>query len=223
MKRIGGLVMMAVCIGVLSNCASPLGLSVRGDGSNAGDFRNSPDMKAGGGSVDSGVADATATTARESQAQGEQSRAGGGVLPPLGEFDRTVPGFQVFDPCVGIPERKLREAGLSTRLESSVRESGFSHCGFEIENAEGETGFIGLGVTDMALQELETQYGGQRVYEGEQLPVVALDDPDFGRLFCTLYLETTKGTLIVESSGFGSTQKDERCVIGERILYTLAT
>ena len=109
-----------------------------------------------------GVADATATTGRESQAQSEQSRAGGGVLPPLGEFDRTVPGFQVFDPCVGIPERKLREAGLSTRLESSVRESGFSHCGFEIENAVGETGFIGLGVTDMALQELETQYGGAK-------------------------------------------------------------
>ena len=223
MKRIGGLVMMAVCIGVLSNCASPLGLSVRGDGSNAGDFRNSPDMKAGGGSVDSGVADATATTARESQAPSGQSRAGGGVLPPLGEFDRTVPGFQVFDPCVEIPEGKLREAGLSTRLKSSVRESGFSHCGFEIENSEGETGFIGLGVTDMALQELEKQYGGQRVYEGEQLPVIGLNDPDFGRLFCTLYLETTKGTLLVESSGFGSTQKDERCVIGERILFTLAT
>lgn len=223
MKRIGGLVLVAVCIGVLSNCASPLGLGARDHGDNPGDFHNVPGDNTGGGSGDSGVADATATRSREDQASRDEPRAGDGVLPPLGDFDRHAEGFHLFDPCVEIPRNRLEEAGLSMRLESSIRESGYSHCGFQIENSEGETGFVGLGVTDVGIQELEKQYGGQRVYQGEKLPVIALNDPDFGRLFCTVYLETIGGTLMIESTGFSTTQDHDRCVIGEEILYTLTT
>ncbi|WP_158010522.1 hypothetical protein [Corynebacterium sp. HMSC074A09] len=224
MKRIGGLALVAVCIGVLSNCAAPLGLSARDNGKNSGGFSNFSGDMSGGGSVDSGVAEATATKVRESQASSSESRAGGGVLPPLGEFDRTEPGFQVFDPCSEIAGIDLEEAGLDTRLESSVRESGFSHCGFEAENSDGQTAFVGLGVTDIGIEQLERQSGGRRIYEGEKLPVIALQDPTFGRLFCTVYLETVRGTLVLEFSGFGAFQGDEeRCALGEEILYTLAT
>ena len=81
-----------------------------------------------------------------------------------------------------------------------------------------------MGVTDIGIEQLERQSGVRRIYEGEKLPVVALEDPTFGRLFCTLYLETVGGTLILESSGFGAVQGDEeRCALGEEILYTLAT
>ena len=117
MKRIGGLALVAVCIGVLSNCAAPLGLSARDNGNNSGDFSNFSGEMSGGGSVDSGVAEATATKVRESQASSSESRAGGGVLPPLGEFDRTKPGFQVFDPCSEIAGIDLEEAGLKLNIQ----------------------------------------------------------------------------------------------------------
>lgn len=202
MKRIGGLVMMAVCIGVLSNCALPLGLSVRGDGSNAGDFRNSPDMKAGGGSVDSGVADVTATTARESQDQSEQSRAGGGVLPPLGEFDRTVPGFQVFDPCSASSVSAFEGRGLA--FAGSVRrETGYRSCQFEAEDIDGSSASVSIESRDYNLTEIRSAFPMGIEVKGEKGESIYLvKETLVSNVTCTGYVETVQGTLSVSWTNF---------------------
>lgn len=221
MKRIGGLVMMAVCIGVLSNCASPLGLSVRGDGSNAGDFRNSPDMKAGGGSVDSGVADATATTAREFQAPSGQSRASGGVLPPLGEFDREAVGFRLFDPCREISEPALQRAGLSRIEGEEFLERDTVFCSFSHE-AGGVEGVVNIASSDTDTSEVEEAQGEEVIYEGKKIPAVAYEDRFSGQLMCSLNLSTERGLITVSYSILSDfSDPIEQCEQAEEILVNL--
>lgn len=59
-----------------------------------------------------------------------------GVLPPLGEFDPTQPGFQVFDPCVEISEAKLQELGLERYEDPDIAESGHKGCSYKAISEE---------------------------------------------------------------------------------------
>lgn len=222
MKRIGGLVMMAVCIGVLSNCASPLGLSVRGDGSNAGDFRNSPDMKAGGGSVDSGVADATATTVQESQAPSGQSRAGGGVLPPLGEFDRTVPGFQVFDPCSEIPNEKFSELSLEM-TSTPERESGYRTCYFSKDLGNGREAAVALGAQHEKMDSIRELYPQAFPFMEEvNEDIYTVEDTFVRGTSCTSYVETVRGVVSVAWTELAAeVSMKEKCEQSRNLLLEL--
>ena len=220
MKRIGGLALMAACLGVLTSCS--LGPGDRTHGENSGVSRDFSDIKSGGDSAVSGVADVTATGVGEIEPGGRKSSQSYGVLPPLGEFDRTSADFDLFDPCTEISLEVLKDAGFGERMPSQVRDSGVSHCGFDYLDDLGEKSFVGLGVMDRTLEEIENSHKRSRVYVGGRLPAVAFEDPQFGDLFCTLYLETVGGTITLNTSG--DAQKgsaEDRCEFGEKILIRL--
>ncbi|KHO29801.1 hypothetical protein [Corynebacterium minutissimum] len=215
MKRIGGLVLVTACVGVLSSCVSLQGLSVRSHGDGTGGSHNFSDVRDGGGSVDSGVADATAMGERESE-------AADGVLPPLGNFDKASPDFDLFDPCSEIPASYLHAFGFRERMPSRIRETGISHCGFQFETESGGKSFVGLGVTDRTIGDIENRQEFGRIYEGNEIAAIAFGDPTYGKLFCTLYLETRGGTIILNASGGASVSREvQRCEFGEMILVRL--
>ena len=222
MKRIGGLVLVTACMGVLSSCASLQGLSVRSHGDSNGGSHDFSDVRGGGGSVDSGVADATATGEGDVGTPDSSLDERGDVLPPLGSFDRSSASFELFDPCSNIDRGNLEKIGLTVRLDSSVRESGLSHCGFEYPLENGGVSYIGLGVTDLTLEEIEKQQASWRIYEAQRIPAVAFHDRVFGELFCTLYIETVGGTITLNSTGNNQGQVEhERCGIAEKVLTQL--
>ena len=220
MKRIGGLALMAACLGVLTSCS--LGLGERTHGENAGVSRDFSDVKSGGGSAVSGVADVTATGVGGAEISTSVGPVGDGSLPEVGAFERSSADFDLFDPCVEIPSEVLDDAGFGERMPSQVRDSGVSHCGFDYVGDSGETSFIGLGVTDLTLEEIESSQKGPRIYEGGRLPAVAFEDPQFGALFCTLYLETDGGTITLNASGEAAqVGSGNSCEFGEKVLIRL--
>ncbi|QQU93304.1 DUF3558 family protein [Corynebacterium aurimucosum] len=197
MKRIGGLVLMAVCIGVLSNCASPLGLGARDHGDNPGDFHNFPGDNTGGGSGDSGVADATATRSREDQASRGEPRAGGGVLPPLGEFDRTVPGFQVFDPCTTETQAVFEDLGLVS-TGSVKRQTGYRSCQFEAQDQGGSKASVTVASRDFTISEVRSAFPDGVEATGEEAKSIYLVEESFiTNATCTGYMETVQGTISI--------------------------
>lgn len=197
MKRIGGLVLVAVCIGVLSNCASPLGLGARDHGDNPGDFHNVPGDNTGGGSGDSGVTDATATRLRESQASSDEPRAGEGVLPPLGEFDRTVPGFQVFDPCTTETLAVFEDSGLVS-TGSVKRETGYRSCQFEAQERDGSKASVTIASRDFTLSEVRSTFPDGVEATGEDAKSIYLVEESFiTNATCTGYVGTVQGTLSI--------------------------
>ncbi|MGV0360852.1 hypothetical protein ACUY2X_01975 [Corynebacterium minutissimum] len=215
MKRIGGLVLVTACMGVLSSCVSLQGLSVRSHGDSTGGSHDFSDVRGGGGSVDSGVADATATGE-------EESETASGVLPPLGNFDKASPDFDLFDPCSEIPAPSLYALGFREQMPSRIRETGVSHCGFQFVTESGGKSFVGLGVTDRTIGDIENQQEFGRIYEGNEVGAIAFGDPTYGKLFCTLYLETRGGTIILNASGGTSVSGEvQRCEFGEMILVQL--
>ncbi|TVU81017.1 DUF3558 domain-containing protein [Corynebacterium aurimucosum] len=221
MKRIGGLALVAVCIGVLSNCAAPLGLSARDNGKNSGGFSNFSGDMSGGGSVDSGVAEATATKVRESQASSSESRAGGGVLPPLGEFDRTEPGFQLFDPCQEVPESALERAAISRIVGEEFRESDTVFCSFKHQSGETE-GVVTIASSDTGTAQVEEAQGRAVIYRGKYIPVVAFDDPYSRQSMCSVNLSTERGLITATYSLLThSPNKTEQCEKAEEILVNL--
>ena len=221
MKRIGGLVLVAVCIGVLSNCASPLGLGARDHGDNPGDFHNFPGDSTGGGSGDSGVADATATRSREAQASRDEPRAGGGVLPPFGEFDRNAEGFQLFNPCREIPDEDLQRVGLSRIAGEEFHEKDTIFCSFSHQMGAAK-GVVNLASSDTATSEVEEAQDRRVIYEGRRIPAVAFEDQFSGESMCSLNLSTERGLITVSYSLLSDfSNQIEQCEQAEEILVNL--
>lgn len=222
MKRVGGLVLVTVCIGVLANCASPLGIGGRDHGDNTGDFHNYPGDKTGGGSGDSGVADATATRLRELQASGDEPRAGSGVLPPLGEFDRTVPGFQVFDPCTEIPNETFSELKL---YMTSVpeRETGIRSCFFSKDLGNGREAAVALGGLHEGLDSIRAIYPKAfKPMDDAGGDVYTVEDTFMKGLTCTSYVETIRGVVSVAWTELGSeVSMTQKCEQSRRLLLEL--
>lgn len=222
MKRIGGLALVAVCIGVLSNCAAPLGLSARDNGNNSGGFSNFSGDMSGGGSVDSGVAEATATKVRESQASSSESRAGGGVLPPLGEFDRTEPGFQVFDPCLEIPGETFSELKLQMTSEPE-KESGYRTCFFSKDLGNGREAAIALAAQHEGMDRIrelypEAYFGPDNAQEG----IYTVEDTFIKGATCTSYVETTRGVISVAWTELrADVSMQEKCEQSRKLLLEL--
>ncbi len=222
MKRIGGLVLVAVCIGVLSNCASPLGLGARDHGDNPGDFHNVPGDNAGGGSGDSGVADATATRLRESQASSDEPRAGEGVLPPLGEFDRTVPGFQVFDPCTEIPTETFSNLKLYM-TSAPERQTGYRSCFFSKNLGNGREAAVALGSQDERLDSIRAIYP-QAIQPMDDAggDFYTVEDTFMRGLTCTSYVETIRGVVSIAWTELASeVSMAEKCEQSRKLLLEL--
>lgn len=222
MKRIGGLALVAVCIGVLSNCAAPLGLSARDNGNNSGDFSNFSGDMSGGGSVDSGVAEATATKVRESQASSSESRAGGGVLPPLGEFDRTKPGFQVFDPCSEIPAETFSE--LKMQMTSAPeKETGYRTCFFSKDLQNGREAAVALVAQHEGMERIRELYPEPFFEVGNpEEGIYTVEDTFIKGTTCTSYVGTTRGVISVAWTEVGSqVSMQEKCEQSRELLLEL--
>ena len=192
MKRIGGLVLVTACMGVLSSCASLQGLSVRSHGDSNGGSHDFSDVRGGGGSVDSGVADATATGKFES------SPLRDGVLPPLGGFDRSVPGFQVFDPCTEIPGEVFSQLGLEL-TSRPLRESGYRSCRFSTLSRNGVSrAFLVLESQDYSLEQIQelypNKYSGLVGIPGE---IYTVEDTFIRGVTCSSYVQTVQGLISV--------------------------
>lgn len=222
MKRIGGLVLGAVaCTGVLASCALPGGLGARVHGGESGGLHDFADGQSGGGSADSGVADVTATTVEESDAAADDADTGRGVLPPLGTFDRTVPGFRVFDPCSEIPSEVLAEAGLEALPSKPYRDSDMIFCGFEYREG-GEHGIVNLASTSVdEIADTDTAEGGD-LYVGELLPVRAQEDSISKDHLCRVVLETHRGYVMVSYSAIAKPVSfSEQCRMAEIVMNKL--
>ncbi|WP_411709547.1 DUF3558 family protein [Corynebacterium sp. LaCa116] len=223
MKRIGGLVLGAVaCTGVLASCALPGGLGARVHGGESGGLHDFADGQSGGGSADSGVADVTATTVEESDAAADDADTGRGVLPPLGTFDRTVPGFRVFDPCSEIPSEVLAELGLEPNSEPE-RESGYRSCHFSTKYSQ-------TGQADVLIasdhESIETVKNGDpiifRGLKGEQEEILVIEDTFIRDVSCTSYVETKRGMVSLSWTELSrDVSMNERCQASLDLLKAL--
>lgn len=191
MKRIGGLVLVTACMGVLSSCASLQGLSVRSHGDSNGGSHDFSDVRGGGGSVDSGVADATAT------GEFESSPLRDGVLPPLGGFDRSMPGFRVFDPCTERMRLYVADMGLVATGEAK-RESGFRSCRFVFESSEKSIANVTFETRDFSMAEVKDAFPEGRPGAGQYRDTIyfVIDSLIEGAT-CTGYVETKEGTFSI--------------------------
>ncbi|WP_296132487.1 DUF3558 family protein [uncultured Corynebacterium sp.] len=222
MKRIGGLVLGAVaCTGVLASCALPGGLGARVHGGESGGLHDFADGQSGGGSADSGVADVTATTVEESDAAADDADTGRGVLPPLGTFDRTVPGFRVFDPCSELSGPHLEAMGLEVYGEAR-RESGFRSCDFLKLTEEGNS--------DITIESRQQKLDDVKRAFPEEFPGVetegrnfyAVEDTFIPDISCTVYAETVRGLVSVTWSELaGEKSMLEKCNQASRVMLDL--
>ena len=147
---------------------------------------------------------------------------GNGVLPPFGNFDRTDPDFDLFDPCTEIPEEKLKEAGLEDRGERRLIFSDMSTCSFFGQSSSGNPAMISIASSTKSYTDVEIPLGKREIYRGNELPVVAFEDEFEGDLICTVNINTVRGMISV---GFGNTklQEDNRenCRQAELVLKKL--
>ncbi|AMO90880.1 hypothetical protein AWU68_0580 [Corynebacterium simulans] len=147
---------------------------------------------------------------------------GNGVLPPFGNFDRTDPDFDLFDPCTEIPEEKLKEAGLEDNGERRLIFSDMSTCSFFGQSSSGNPAMISIASSTKSYTDVEIPLGKREIYRGNELPVVAFEDEFEGDLICTVNINTVRGMISV---GFGNTklQEDNRenCRQAELVLKKL--
>lgn len=198
MKRIGGLVLVTACVGVLSSCVSLQGLSVRSHGDGTGGSHEFSDVRGGGGSVDSGVADATATGKRQGESASREELLGVGVLPPLGDFDRSAPGFRVFDPCTEIPGEVFSDLGVEM-TSGPLRESGYRSCQFSAQSrAVGSRAYLVLESQDYTLEQIQElypdKYSGLVGIPGE---IYTAEDTFIRGVTCSSYVQTVQGLVSV--------------------------
>ncbi|WP_350309354.1 DUF3558 family protein [Corynebacterium sp. MSK218] len=198
MKRIGGLVLVAACMGVLSSCASLQGLGVRSHGVGTGGSHDFSDVKDGGDSAVSGVADVTATGERGNETASGVGQSGGGVLPPLGDFDRSASGFKVFDPCTEIPSEVFAELGVEM-TSAPLRESGYRSCQFSASsNNGGSRAFLVLESEDYSLEQIQElypyKYSGLEGIPGE---IYTVEDTFIRGVTCSSYVQTVRGLISV--------------------------
>ena len=217
MKRIGGLVLVTACMGVLSSCASLQGLSVRSHGDSNGGSHDFSDVRGGGGSADSGVADATAT-GEEGNEAARGAELYRGLLPTFGTFDRASEDFSLFDPCKEIPKSAFNDAGLTQLEGQAFHSSDTIFCSFSYES-DNERGVVTVSSSDTSTDEVEEEQGREVIYEGRFLPVNAFKDPTLEDKLCTVNLSTQRGLVSVSYSRLsGSGGQVEQCLRAEQIL-----
>ena len=136
-----------------------------------------------------------------------------GVLPPLGEFDPTQPGFQVFDPCIEISEEVLREMGLERYGDKDIAESGQKGCSYK--GAFEET-VISISSTDESFDEAKVRPDlVVKSADSELAGVVIQRGEVFPELACTATVSTVRGVITVSANSFGGTKRSA-CEITSR-------
>ena len=217
MKRIGGLALMAACLGVLTSCS--LGLGERTHGENAGVSRDFSDIKSGGGSAVSGVAAVPATGVGGAGVADGAGNRNQRFLPDLGPFERASSNFQVFDPCESNRKKFLAGLGLEA-IGDDKRESGFRSCRFVLERSDGNSANITLESRDYALAEVKTAfpYGSPGVGEYADL-IYLVEESLVVAATCTGYIETVGGTFSVSWTDISQgVSNSENCRNAERLI-----
>ena len=138
-----------------------------------------------------------------------------GVLPPLGEFDATQPGFEVFDPCTEITNAQLHEHGLVRYGEPDFVKSGHKGCSFKTVSGNTEfsiTAFYKkLRVSPELLAEpREKRNDGVVLSRGEV----------FSDSMCRASASTTRGVITVTVSDF-SADADRICHRADKLFDEL--
>lgn len=220
MKRIGGLALMAACLGVLTSCSLELGERTHGE--NAGVSRDFSDNKSGGGSAVSGVADVTATGVGKTDALGTGDSTGNGVLPPLGEFDRTVPGFKVFDPCSEIPSEFFSMLGMEM-ISAPVVDSGYRSCHFSIGSTGDGVADVSLVSQHLSMDHIRELYPKEFAeFAGVDSQIYTVEDTFIQGVTCTSYVETVQGLISVSWTEVGTASSMEfRCKQSRNVLNSL--
>ncbi|MFS0182758.1 DUF3558 family protein [Corynebacterium striatum] len=240
MKQQGIVVALIVSMGVLTGCAIGLapwsakenqpdtvkeagdtfGTSMDKAAENADNPGDAVEATGDGGFIDSnGTRDSGDAGADSSiTAKGE----GNGVLPPLGDFDRTDPDFDLFDPCTEIPAEKLAEAGLGRRLERGFNFTDSVMCVFSLVEEQENGGVVGLSSSDVSMSDHELKNGSRVLYESRTTGAIAFESPFGGDNNCTLSLDTKRGHVSVGYTYAGN-QKTflEKCLAAEGVLGTL--
>lgn len=222
MKRIGGLVLVAACMGVLSSCVSLQGLGVRSHGVGTGGSHDFSDVKDGGDSAVSGVADVTATGERGVETVGGETFGSNGVLPPLGMFDRTRPGFKVFDPCVEIPEEIFIQLGMERNSQPEV-ESGYRSCHFSKTSSTESVADVSLVSQHEPMKIIREIYPEEfDGTGGSKGPIYTVEDTFIKGVTCTSYVETVRGLFSVSWTEVNSQVSMEyRCNQSRKVLLEL--
>ena len=162
MKQQGIVVALIVSMGVLTGCAIDLapwsakenqpdsvqeagdtvGTSMEKAAENADNPGDAVEATGDGGFKDSNDTSDSGDAGADSSitAEGE----GNGVLPPFGNFDRTDPDFDLFDPCTEIPEEKLKEAGLQERIGRDLHFTDMNRCSFHISTSAADGAIVSL-------------------------------------------------------------------------------
>lgn len=246
MKQQGIVVALVVSVGVLTGCAMDLvplsakstqggasgttgvpdGVSADGAAGGAGDQGDAVEAIADGGFEDfsdtnergDAAGGGSSDTASSITAQGESN----GVLPPLGDFDRTDPDFDLFDPCTEIPAERLAEAGLGRRLEGGFNFTDSVMCGFSLVEEQENGGVVGLSSSDVSMSDHELKNGSRVLYKSRTTGAIAFESPLGGDNNCTLSLDTKRGHVSVGYSYAGN-QKTflEKCLAAEGVLGAL--
>lgn len=240
MKQQGIVVALIVSMGVLTGCAIDLapwsakenqpdsvqeagdtvGTSMEKAAENADNPGDAVEAIGDGGFKDSNDTSDSGDAGADSSitAEGE----GNGVLPPFGNFDRTDPDFDLFDPCTEIPEEKLKEAGLGERLEGDFSFPDSKHCSF-LFNGGDEPAVVSLASSELSFKEVEASEGRKEIYRGAKLPVVGFENEFGTELYCAIHVETVRGDLSVS---FGDqalkAPMPEKCSSAESILISLS-
>ncbi|WP_083311890.1 DUF3558 family protein [Corynebacterium sp. HMSC078H07] len=221
MKRIGGLVLVAACMGVLSSCASLQGLGVRSHGVGTGGSHDFSDVKDGGDSAVSGVADVTATGERGNETASGVGQSGGGVLPPLGSFDRTQAGFRVFDPCEEILTEALEPLGLERSGEPRKR-SGYRSCDFAFISG-ASTASVTVEARQETMDEIKNAFPESFSAVQFRTPnAYGVEDEFIPNATCTVFIETIRGIVSVSWTEIRADKTmSEKCLSADRILFSL--
>ncbi|WP_311518085.1 DUF3558 family protein [uncultured Corynebacterium sp.] len=240
MKQQGIVVALIVSMGVLTGCAIDLapwsakenqpdsvqeagdtvGTSMEKAAENADNPGDAVEATGDGGFKDSNDTSDSGDAGADSSitAEGE----GNGVLPPFGSFDRTDPDFDLFDPCLEIPQQKLEDVGLGKRTARTLRFTDMTSCSFRGQSVSGSEAMISLSSSSSSYDEVEVPLGQSEIYRGRELPVIAFENEFGSDLYCTVNVNTVRGMVSVS---FGDTklQEDNRenCRQAELVLKKL--
>lgn len=223
--------LMVSSIVMLSSCVADIGTRSASEETTKVDVSrgNSSADGAGGANGDPGDdADddrgesALAADEKDAEGAGHPGEAGAtgtgkssGVLPPLGEFDATQPGFEVFDPCTEITNAQLHEHGLERYGEPDFVKSGHKGCSFKTVSGNTEfsiTAFYKkLRVSPELLAEpREKRNDGVVLSRGEV----------FSDSMCRASASTTRGVITVTVSDF-SADADTICHRADKLFDEL--
>ena len=222
--------LMVSSIVMLSSCVADIGTRSASEETTKVDVSggNSSADGAGGANGDPGDdADgdrgesALAADEKDAEGAGHPGEAGApgpgtspGVLPPLGEFDPADPNFELFDPCMEIPDERKERLGLRPKALDYRRDSGSTFCNFESNGTEFPLDVLISFASDsnpIRALNLKEELRESSI-EADSRAVQVFRSELFENSQCDGYVSTVQGTVIVGVNNIGlQTTTEERC------------